>query len=227
MPPCHSSLCVYLIPPSPLDDITLIIITIMYGFSGSIVALWVSACSCIIVGTLDGLIAAIARPAGLLFAILHVFFLSPWLVNNAGHLCGNHLTHLGDDEKRKCKINSPFVIALLAKHPHSTSACCCIKLLKCDKIQFFLVCLFYFLDTFSIYVPSFLVQCVFLSILMWYLTILPHLYLRLHNPSTEIFAFSPFSSNSQTISGCLTFLYDLTKVRNSHLHLLIYFPFSP
>lgn len=58
MPLRHSSLCSYFIPPFRLDDITLIITTIMYGFSGSIVALWLSAFSCIIVGTSNGLIAA-------------------------------------------------------------------------------------------------------------------------------------------------------------------------
>lgn len=102
-----------------------------------------SACSCIIVGTLDGLIAAIARPAGLLFTILHgFFFLSPWLVNNARHLCGNHLTHQGDDEKRKRKINSPFVIALLAKHPtvHQLAA---VK--NCGRVIKFSSFLFVFL----------------------------------------------------------------------------------
>lgn len=58
MPLHHSTPCSYFIPPFHLDDITLIITTIMYGFSGSIVALWLSAFSCIIVGTSNGLIAA-------------------------------------------------------------------------------------------------------------------------------------------------------------------------
>lgn len=58
---CHPSLCVYPIPPSflevsdvPMNDIRMIIITIMYWFSGSIVALWVSAFPCIIVGLQTG-----------------------------------------------------------------------------------------------------------------------------------------------------------------------------
>lgn len=145
MPLRHSSLCVYFIPPSPLDDITLIITTIMYGFSGSIVALWLSVFFCIIVGTSDWLIAAsetswaiVRHPARFFFS----FF--PWLVNNVGNLCGDHWTHLGNDEKRKHKMSLPFSIALLGKHPRGTLAwsapCCRIKLLHCGKILFIHIC---------------------------------------------------------------------------------------
>lgn len=62
---CHSSLRVYPIPSSSLEvsdvstnDIMTIITTITYRFSGSIVALWLSAFPRVIVGTSDGLIAA-------------------------------------------------------------------------------------------------------------------------------------------------------------------------
>lgn len=43
-------------------------------------------------------------------------FLSPWLVNNAGYLCGDHSTHLGRDEKRKHKMSLPFRVNTLKVH---------------------------------------------------------------------------------------------------------------
>lgn len=76
MPLRHSSPCSYFIPPFHLDDITLIITTIMYGFSGSIVALWLSAFSCIIVGTSNGLIAVSETSWAIIRHPPRFFFLS-------------------------------------------------------------------------------------------------------------------------------------------------------
>lgn len=161
MPLRHSSLCSYFIPPFCLDDITLIITTIIYGFSGSIVALWLSAFSCIIVGTSDGLIAASETSWAIICHPPRFFNLSPWLVNNAGYLCGDHSTHQGHDEKRKHKMSLPF----RGKHPRGALArrapCCRNKLLHSGKILFIQDCFWTHLILYNQLIFSFWVFFIF------------------------------------------------------------------
>lgn len=94
-----------------------------------------------------------------------VFFLSPWLVNNAGHLCGDHSTHQGHGEKRKHKMSLPF----RGKRPQGTLArrapCCRNKLLRSGKILFIQDCfwthlIIYNLLIFSFWVFFFIFNCI-------------------------------------------------------------------
>lgn len=119
----HSFLCVYPIPSSFLEvsdvstnDIRMIITTIMYWFSGSIVALWVSALPCIIVRTSDGLIAANETSWAIIHHPPHFFSLPGWwtmLVTFVG------IIRLVDEEKRKHKINVLLIAVVLGKHPQN------------------------------------------------------------------------------------------------------------
>lgn len=119
----HSFLCVYPIPSSFLEvsdvstnDIRMIITTIMYWFSGSIVALWVSALPCIIVRTSDGLIAVNETSWAIIHHPPHFFSLPGWwtmLITFVG------IIRLFDEEKRKHKINVLLIAVVLGKHPQN------------------------------------------------------------------------------------------------------------